>query len=91
MQDQPSNCENNMLPIVFSFNEKVIWDSHFGYEIGYFLSEGHDDETYLIDTRTGVVHDPLCYSKKEIYKYTNELIDKLTAKYGYEKRFIDTF
>lgn len=91
VENQNATCDNNMLPVVFSFNEKVIWDSHFGYEIGYFLDEGHVEETYLIDVRTGVVHEPTCYSKSEVHKYTNELIDKLTIKYGYEKRFSDTF
>lgn len=82
---------NNVLAAAFSFNEAVVWDSHFGYEIGYFLGEGHVYETYLIDVRTGVVHEPTCYPKLEIHKYTNELIDKLTKKYGYEKRFSDVF
>jgi hypothetical protein len=93
------NTENNndstvakrVLPVVFSFNEKVVWDSRFGYEIGYFLGEGNQYHTYLIDVRTGLVHEPCSYSKSEIHKYTNELIDKLTAKYGYEKRFSDIF
>ena len=83
--------ENNVLATAFSFNEAVVWDSHFGYEIGYFLGEGHVYETYLIDVRTGVVHEPTCYPKSEIHKYTNDLIDKLTKKYGYEKRFSDDF
>ena len=71
----------------FSFNEKVVWDSHFGYEIGYFLGEGHVYETYLIDVITGLIHEPCCYPKHEIHKYTDELIDNLKKKYGYEKRF----
>lgn len=91
VKDQNATCDNNMLPVVFSFNEKVIWDSHFGYEIGYFLGEGNQYHTYLIDVRTGLIHEPTCYSKSEIHKYTNELIDKLTLKYGYEKRFSDIF
>lgn len=82
---------NNVLAAAFSFNERVVWDSHFGYEIGYFLGKGHVYETYLIDVRTGVVHEPTCYPKSEIHKYTNELINKLTKKYGYEKRFSDVF
>lgn len=80
---------NNVSAETFSFNEAVVWDSHFGYEIGYFLGEGHVYETYLIDVRTGVVHSPTCYPKLEIHKYSNELIDKLTKKYGYEKRLKD--
>ncbi len=77
--------------VAFSFNEAVVWDNHFDYEIGYFLGEGHVYETYLIDVRTGVVQEPTCYPKSEIHKYSNELIDKLTKKYGYEKRFSDVF
>ena len=87
MQNNNLNNENptdanNVLATAFSFNEEVVWDSHFGYEIGYFLGEGHVYETYLIDVRTGVVHEPTCYPKSEIQKYSNELIDKITKKYG---------
>ena len=85
------NKSKPLLPVVFSFNEKVVWDSHFGYEIGYFLGEGNQYHTYLIDIRTGLIHEPCSHSKSEIHKYTNELIDKLTAKYGYEKRFSEVF
>lgn len=75
----------------FSPNERVIWDSHFGYEIGYFLGEGHVYETWLINVITGIFPQPTCHPKSEVYKYTNELVDKLTEKYGYEKRFSKTF
>ena len=85
------NFAKPMLAAAFSFNERVIWDSHFGYEIGYFLGEGKIYETYLVELVTGVVQEPTCYSKSEIHKYSNELIDKLTKKYGYEKRFSDVF
>jgi len=86
LKDETTNGTNNVLTSTFSFNEKVAWDSHFGYEIGYFLGEGHVYETYLIDVKTGVVHEPTCYPKSEIHKYSNELIDKLAKKYDYEKR-----
>jgi hypothetical protein len=78
-------------PQPFVFNERVIWDSGFGYEIGYFLGEGELFDSYLIDVRTGIIHEPTCYSKSEIHKYSNELIDKLFKKYGYEKRFSGDF
>lgn len=77
--------------VVFSQNERVIWDSHFGYDIGYFLGDGWAYNTYLIDIRTGRIVEECSLSKSEVHKYTDELIDKLTAKYGYEKRFSDTF
>lgn len=91
VQDQDGNSSKPLLPVVFSLNERVIWDSHFGYEIGYFLGEGWVYNTYLIDIRTGRIVEECCHSKSEIHKYTNELIDKLTAKYGYEKRFSEVF
>lgn len=91
VKDQGGNSSKRLSPVVFSFYEKVVWDSHFGYEIGYFLGEGNQYHTYLIDVRTGLIHEPCSHSKSEIHKYTNELIDKLTAKYGYEKRFSEVF
>jgi hypothetical protein len=91
VKDQNGNSSKPLLPVVFSFNEKIVLDSHFGYEIGYFLGEGNQYHTYLIDVRTGLINEPCSHSKSEIHKYTNELIDKLTVKYGYEKRFSDTF
>jgi hypothetical protein len=80
-----------MLATVFEFNERVVWDSGFGYEIGHFLGEGTHYETWLIDVRTGLIVEPCSHSKSEVFKYTTELINKLTAKYGYEKRFSELF
>ena len=76
---------------VFDFNERVVWDSGFGYEIGYFLGEGTSYDTWLIDVKTGLIVEPCSHSKSEVFKYTTELINKLTAKYGYEKRFSELF
>lgn len=75
----------------FVKGDKVVWDSHFGYEIGYFLGEGVMFNTYLIDVCTGVIIGPCSHSKNEIHKYSDELIDSLTKKYKYEKRFSETF
>lgn len=71
----------------FVKGDKVVWDSHFGYEIGYFLGEGVMMNTYLVDVCTGKITGECSYSKDEIHPYTNELIDFLNIKYGYEKRF----
>jgi len=35
------NDGNTVLATVFDFNERVVWDSGFGYEIGHFLREGN--------------------------------------------------
>ena len=75
----------------FTFNEPVIWDSGVCYDIGYFIGEGFDENTYEIDKRTGQLTGELYVQKNEVFKYSNELIEKLTAKYGYEKRFSEIF
>jgi hypothetical protein len=71
----------------FVVGQRVVWDSHFGYEIGYFLGEGLMMNTYLIDVCTGKITGNCSYSQNEVHKYSDELIDSLTKKYGYEKRF----
>lgn len=78
---------NSNLSPVFEFNEPVVWDSQFGYEIGYFLGDGVIYNTYLIDVKTGLILEPCTYPKTEVHKYTDELIKTLTKKYGYEKKF----
>jgi len=88
---KPPITADPLLATAFSFNEKVVWDSHFGYEIGYFLGEGTSYHTYLIDVKTGLIHEPCSYSKDEVHKYTEELINILNKKYGYEKRFSTVF
>jgi len=88
---EPAIGYEPMLATVFDFNERVVWDSGFGYEIGHFLGEGVAYNTWLIDVKTGLIVEPCSHSKSEVFKYTNELINKLTAKYGYEKRFSELF
>ena len=75
----------------FSLKDKIVWNSGFGYEIGFFLGDGWVYNTYLIEIMTGISTGEYCYSKEEIYKYSDELIDELTKKYGYEKRFSNVF
>ncbi len=75
----------------FDFNERVVRDSGFGYDIGYFLGEGNSYDTNMIDLVTGLSYEPISVPKSEIFKYTTELIDKLIKKYGYEKRFSELF
>jgi hypothetical protein len=84
-------ADDRMLATSFDFNERVVWDSGFGYEIGYFLGEGLVYNTWLIDLRTGFFVEPCSHSKSEVFKYSNELINKLTAKYRCEKRFSELF
>ncbi len=69
----------------FKFNERVIWDSNFGYDVGYFLGEGVMEWTYLIDMKSGLIHMPCSQPKDEIHPYSNKLVEELTKKYGYRK------
>jgi hypothetical protein len=78
-------------PLTFSLNERVIYDSEFGYEIGYFKGPGILYHTYLIDLRSGIIQEPISYSISSIHKYSCELIKELTLRYGYEKSFSGTF
>ena len=78
--------ENN----VFTLNEKIIWDSGFGYDIGLFM--GDSDEisyyTYEIKLITGAFKNrSICVSKSEIYPYTESLFVKMVDKYGAEEHF----
>lgn len=78
-------------PPRFERGEAVIWDSGFGYEIGYFECDGNTMGTYLIDIRTGRQPGLCSHPCSEVYKYTDVWIDELTQKYGYEKRFSPVF
>ena len=72
--------------------DKIIWDSGFGYEIGYYRAdEGVMYGTCLVDLRTGIAIGEVSMSKIEIHPYTIEKIAELTAKYKYEKTFSETF
>jgi len=77
--------------INFNINDRVIWDSGFGYEIGIFIGEGNSYDTWSIDQISGRITGECSHSKIEIFKYTKELVNILTAKYGYEKFFSETF
>ena len=85
------NEANTMLATAFVKGDRVIWDSHFGYEIGYFIGEGNQYNTWLIDISTGICTGKCSHSKNEIHKYSDVLINELTEKYKYEKRFSDVF
>jgi hypothetical protein len=64
-------------------NDKVIWDSGYGYDIGYFIGEGNSYNTYLIDMKTGIVRGECSYPKNKIYKHSDQLEMELKKKYGY--------
>ena len=76
----------------FSVGDKVIWDNHFGYDIGYFIGEGAAYEHWEIELASG----KFCGTKKmvnksELHHYSKDLISKMTARYGYEKDWSELF
>jgi len=75
----------------FKQNQRIIYDSGFGYEIGYFQGEGLLLGTYQVDICTGVSVGLISHSKKDIINYSDDVITALSSKYGYEKRFSDVF
>ena len=69
--------------------DKIIWDSHFGYEIGYFIEESNENmyNTYKVDMITGIVTGEFYHSKNEIYLYSSAKQVEMQEKYGYVNEF----
>lgn len=68
--------------------DKIIWDSHFEYELGYFLSDnGVMFNTYLVKLVTGIVHGEVSHSINEIKSYTPELHQEMIDKYHVLRTF----
>ena len=73
--------------------DRIIWDSHFGYEIGYFIEESDENmyNTYKVDIVTGIVTGECYYSKNEIHPYNSGKLAEMQNKYGYIKEFSEHF
>ena len=67
--------------------DKVIWDSNFGYEVGYFLGDSNAYFQYSIDIISGKYRGNASVSRSSLKPYTEKLILELILKYGYEKSF----
>ena len=67
----------------FQANDPIIWDSGFGYEVGYYIGEGKIENTILVELKTGVVQDVCSYPKIEILPYSIHCVKYLSAKYQY--------
>jgi hypothetical protein len=78
----------------FKKGDRVIWNSCFGYDIGYFDRNGfaYDSESIALTLQTGsFAGSDILVAPFEVFPYSDELVDQLTKKYGYEKRFSETF
>ena len=72
----------------FKKGDKIIWDSRFGYDLGYFIGDtNHMDGAIGIDLVTGSVGGKLFAYPSEVISYNEETIKEIIKKYGYEKQF----
>lgn len=66
------------------YGDKVIWDSGFGYDLGYYIRK--DDNIYnnvRCDMVTGIAQREISYSKTEVIPYTEEKHEEMKKKYRY--------
>ena len=73
--------------------DRIIWDSGFGYEIGYFIEDAEKQmyNSYKIELITGIVQEETLRSKDEIIPYSKENQSQMKAKYKYDKAFSEVF
>lgn len=64
--------------------DKIIWDSGFGYEIGYFIknSDYNMYNTYRVNFISGNIRGISMRSKDKIFKYTSLKISEMKNKYN---------
>lgn len=60
--------------------DKIIWDSHFGYELGEFV-KSKDDGEVVIRLTTGSVIGEISDYETRIYPYSEKKIEELRSLY----------
>ena len=89
---ETGNLQQGAVSRSFSIGDRVIWDSHFGYDIAYFIGEGAAYEHWKIELASGKFYGTeTMVSKSELHHYSKDLIAKMTKQYGYEKDWSDVF
>jgi hypothetical protein len=66
--------------------DRIIWDSGFGYELGFFIEKVDEEKRIMnYDTRvrlyTGVIRDVTLKPCSEIHLCTTENLSKVNNKY----------
>lgn len=71
--------------------DKILWDSGFGYEIGYYIGESsvYFHVTVSLISNKYSENGDCCFVKTDIIPYTEEDSKRLSDEYGYEHRFED--
>jgi len=66
----------------FKAGDKIIWDSGFGYELGYFVGEGVMHNTWSVNLITGCsIGQDVSFDKSEIFLYSDEEHQRCKQKY----------
>ena len=67
--------------------DKIIWDSGFGYDLGYYLRECDNQyHSTVVKMATGrSANREMCFSKDRVIPYTAEKLEELTEKYRYKQ------
>ncbi len=66
---------------------KVIWNSEFGYELGYFVKPISEKHAFVLAVTGKYSGITTIYPRTELYKYTTEMHDEMIKKYGYTRTF----
>lgn len=64
---------------------KVIWDSGFGYDIGFIVGSGNPMGSVTVDIQTGKYPGTAACSENEVKPYTESLLEEMKAKYKYDR------
>jgi len=69
--------------------DKIIWDSGFGWEVGFYIRDSDDTiyNTHEVLLVTGVVNGSIMHPRDEIKPYTKELAKEMKKKYKYNRTF----
>lgn len=73
----------------FKKGDKIIWDSRFGYDLGYFIGDTNENmyNTFGVDLVTGIVGGKLFVYESEVLPYNEDTIKEMSKKYGHTKQF----
>jgi len=68
---------------------KIIWDSGFGYEVGYFIRVADDImyDTVIVELITGMQKGNALRTKDSINWYSDEALSIMYQKYKYYNHF----
>ena len=81
---------------IFKKGDKVIWDSHFGWDIGTFVQDNSTpyyeytlfyNTVRIINNTAKWFHgEEIVIDKQEVFPYSEELAKQMAEKYGYPKK-----